>query len=350
MKDKNGKASLKGHRRRGPPRRRHPVPLADTPRVDAHDEVSNDSEKEFDSPPEATQASRSATKSKPRPKGGTPGGKSASRTPNQLTSPQAGDVLECTGKAPEATCVGGTTSGQICDAMDQTALDKSENSDLLKDDLEVPDVLDVDDLDSVAVDAAFDGGGPTPLSLLRVQEGETHLVRLVSRKVPWSHVHFGLRGADGRYHSVRCNAGPGRLCALCLADHEPQKTGFVLVYSIRSADLSVLSFDLGGGSWSMRAHLVPLLKRPDRLDLIIRVAKRGGRFQVGIAGKVGDLAAKGLDMGNDVLADILDDGGPTNDEVRSVYDQLENRELLDAFPSLATEICVLHPEVDLKDL
>lgn len=226
---------------------------------------------------------------------------------------------------------------------------------LLEEDGLVPDYsADAEDVkDKPAATTSFwdveaPPAGP-PISALFIRDGESAMIRFVAPEPIPARLHFGALGG-GKRAPVRCNADGKTPCAACLAGLRRTPVHLLPVLNLDQDELAVLTLYEDDGAGSLRGQMGPLIKRPDFTNLMVEVAKKGGRYEVRLRKVLDPAKPDGFPNGDAVLRDVMARGLPTKEDLLATIDAKTNGELLAENPLLERKIALRYPQFDLSQL
>lgn len=182
-------------------------------------------------------------------------------------------------------------------------------------------------------------------TVLRIREDAVH-VRFLTKSFITLPAHFSVKDDSGTFLALRCNRPR---CALCLAHRKPTVTHLLAVFCVDTNDINVLQFYRKGGAGSLRNQIIPLLRRPDYTDLIVELAKDGFRSRVTIAQVRGSVTASDF-PGDEVIQNIIANGGIEPADLAQAIEQRPNQVLLDDIPGLREKVRLCNPGIDLDSL
>lgn len=173
-------------------------------------------------------------------------------------------------------------------------------------------------------------------SVLRMRwvgDGESVEIRFVTDDVVTLPVHAFVSDGHGKKLNLQCL---GDDCCLCLSGDRPEETCLLLVYALEDRDLAVLRFKNSSYPGTLGAQLLPLLGQEEYLNLIVELQRLGNSYRASIITVIDtdDPDQEGMDFGDDVLADLVERGGPPPEELAALIERRSNQQLLMDLPWL----------------
>lgn len=200
---------------------------------------------------------------------------------------------------------------------------------------------------SVSADSLLDDEQGTSLAPIYLRDGDSKILRLVSRELAQVGLHFRNFEETGSSRPYLCN-GEGE-CATCLGGRRPAMTFLLPVLYVPTRTLGVLSFGEATGPDSLRRQITQPLRSPDFSSKIIELSLHRRKYTVKILRTLTD-AEDGEQFGLDVLREVVERGDLTPDAMASTIGRLTNAEMLEESPSLRGEIELRHPGLDVTTL
>lgn len=166
-----------------------------------------------------------------------------------------------------------------------------------------------------------------------IRDGESVEIRFVSDTVVTLPVHAFVSDGHGKKLNLQCL---GDDCCLCLSGDRPEETCLLLVYALEDRDLAVLRFKNSSYPGTLGAQLLPLLGQEEYLNLIVELQRLGNSYRASIITVIDtdDPDQEGMDFGDDVLADLVERGGPPPEELAALIERRSNQQLLMDLPWL----------------
>lgn len=177
-------------------------------------------------------------------------------------------------------------------------------------------------------------------SVLRMRwvgDGESVEIRFVTDDVVTLPVHTFVPDGHGGKMNVQCLGDP---CSLCLSGDRPEDSCLLLTYFLEDRDLGVFRFKSSSHPGSLAAQLLPLLGQKGYLNYIVEILKRGKAHSANIITIIdpNDPNQFEMDFGDDVLADLVEHGGPSPDELVALIERRSNKQLIIDLPWLKDKL------------
>lgn len=209
---------------------------------------------------------------------------------------------------------------------------------------------------SASADAfwALDTGGAPGQVLRRIslRQGESAVIRPLTKQPHRVSVHYRLRDPDGRFLALLCNADRGGQCACCLSHHRATDVYLLTVFHADEGNLAVLPLYKDAGPGSLRTQLARYFGRPDYFNQVLEVSRGQQRYSVRLLHTVDPKAPApaGVDYGDAVLRELQQTGLPTEADLEATFERWDNLVMLQDVEGLERKVRLHHPHLDFSQL